>query len=196
MHALLPVRTRQDILPAYRETPIGDLLANHNLRVPSPSYDRAQLIVGMCMDHRYALCLPDNFAYILRTGGVNLKRIEFKVSYAIAVGGVQHLCLIGHDNCGMVDLSSRRDLFVRGLVKFGGWTAQAAEEHFDQHAAEFEIGDVQTFTIAEARRIGLRYPRLVVAPLFYQIEEGMLYQLVEEEHKTSRRQLSRSAAVR
>jgi carbonic anhydrase len=196
MHALLPVRTLKDIIPAYRETPIGDLLAYHNLCVSSQNYDRAQLIVGMCMDHRYTLCLPENFAYILRTGGVNLKRIEFKVSYAIAVGGVQHLCLIGHDNCGMVSLSSRRDLFVRGLVKFGGWTEQAAEEHFEQHVAEFEIGDAQTFILGEAKRLRLRYPQIVVAPLFYQIEEGMLYQIVEEEHKTFKGQSSRSVTAR
>lgn len=190
MHALLPVRTRQDILPAYRETPIGDLLAYHNLCVPTRSYDRAQLIVGMCMDHRYTLCLPDNFAYILRTGGVNLKRIDFKVSYAVAIGEVQHLCLIGHDNCGMVDLQSQRELFVRGLVKFGGWTAQAAEEHFKQHAAEFEIGDAQTFVLAEAKRLRLRYPKMMVAPLFYQIEEGMLYQFVNANQETRVTKLS------
>ncbi|MFZ1683641.1 MAG: carbonic anhydrase [Candidatus Zixiibacteriota bacterium] len=148
------------------------------------------------MEHRYTLCLPENFAYILRTGGVNLKRIEFKVSYAIAVGGVQHLCLVGHDNCGMVNLSWRRDLFVRGLVKFGGWTAQAAEEHFDQHAAEFEIGDAQRFILAEAERLRLRYPRIKVAPLFYQVDEGMLYQIVEEDVKTSKRQSSRSVTAR
>jgi carbonic anhydrase len=147
------------------------------------------------MDHRYTLCLPDNFAYILRTGGASLKRIEFKVSYAVAIGAVQHLCLIGHDNCGMVDLQSQHDLFVHGLVKFGGWTRQTAEEHFEQHAAEFEIGDAQTFILTEVKRLRLRYPRIAVAPLFYQIEEGMLYQLADAAQKTVVPNLSRSSTA-
>ena len=34
----------------------------------------------MCMDNRKQLRLPDNFAYILRTGGGNIRYSEFKIS--------------------------------------------------------------------------------------------------------------------
>ena len=40
----------------------------------------------MCMDNRKHLHIPDNFAFIIRSGGANLRYSEFKVSYAIAVG--------------------------------------------------------------------------------------------------------------
>ena len=37
---------------------------------------------------------------------------EFKVSYAIAVGGVRAIALMGHTNCGMSNLAGRREMFA------------------------------------------------------------------------------------
>ena len=73
------------------------------------------------MDNRKSLRIPDNFAYIIRTGGANLRYSEFKVSYAIAVGNVEHIALIGHNNCGMVNLVSKKEQFINGLVDKAGW---------------------------------------------------------------------------
>lgn len=61
----------------------------------------------MCMDNRKHLHMLDNSAYIIRSGGANLRYREFKVSYAIAVGQVRYIVLIGHNNCGMVNLAAR-----------------------------------------------------------------------------------------
>lgn len=179
MSALIAVQSWDDILPAYQGTPVADLLAYHNLRVPHGIHDRAKLLIGMCMDNRLMLRIPHNFAYVLRAGGANLQRLEFKVSYAVAVGGVSTICLIGHDQCGMVDLHLRRDLFVDGLVENGGWERCEAEKHFDQHAAMFEIHDSAGFLVSEAKRLRARYPRVRVAPLFYRVQESLLYQIVE-----------------
>jgi carbonic anhydrase len=177
--ALLPVDCRDDILPAYRATPVAELLAYHNLRAPHRSYERAELLIGMCMDNRVGLRIPDNFAYVLRTGGANLQRIEFKVSYAVAVGGIRTICLIAHDQCGMVDLGRRRDVFVNGLVENGGWERGEAEQHFDQFSAVFEIRDPVEFVLSETQRLRERYPHAMVAPLFYQVGEGLLYEIAE-----------------
>ena len=168
-----------DVPPAYRNTPIADLLAYHNLKLPHRQHVQATLLIGMCMDNRIVLRVPDNFAFILRAGGANFQRVEFKVSYAVAVGGVRAMCLIGHDQCGMVDLRARRQIFVDGLVVNGGWNRQDAEQHFDKYAAVFEIGDPAQFVLSEARRLRQRYPGVTVAPLFYQIRDGLLYQIVE-----------------
>lgn len=184
MSTLLAVRKWDDILPAYRNTPVGDLLAYHNLRRAHRTYERAELLIGMCMDHRNVLRVPDNFAYVLRAGGANLRRIEFKVSFAIAVGGVRAVCLIGHDHCGMVELRSRREAFVKGLVENAGWDRAAAEEHFEKHAGEFEISDAAEFVVTEARRLRDRYPRVMVVPLFYEVRGGVLYQLSEAMEKS------------
>src|SRR3990167_6019077 len=141
MNRLIPISKQEDILPEYRQTPIGLLLEYHNLDRSFENYDKAQLLVGMCMDNRKYLHIPDNFAFIIRTGGANLRYSEFKVSYAIAIGGVKAIALIAHTQCGMVNMVARRDQFIQGLVDYAGWDREWAEEHFMHFAPMFEIGN-------------------------------------------------------
>jgi carbonic anhydrase len=171
---LIPIRTLEDIPPQWRDTPVGRLLEYQNLDRPFDRYDRAALLIGMCMDHRNQLRLPDQFAFVLRSGGGNLQPSDFKVSFAVAVGGVRAIALIGHTDCRMSDLASRRDEFVAGLVD-AGWEHDAAERHFVQSVPQFEIGDEIDFVLAESRRLRARYPAVSVAPLIYRVEDGRLY---------------------
>lgn len=180
MNRLIAVTAKDNIFPEYRNTPIGLLLEYHNLDRPLDTYAQAKLLVGMCMDNRKHLRIPDNFAYIIRSGGANLRYSEFKVSYAIAVGGVQSIALIGHNECGMVNLMARRELFIQGLVEKAGWEKAWAEEHFMHFAPMFEVGNEVDFVLTEAKRLRLRYPRVQVAPLLYRVEDGRLY-LVRED---------------
>jgi len=179
MNRLHAVVKTEDVFPEYRKTPIGDLLEYHNLQRPFETYSRAQLLIGMCMDNRKHLHIPDNFSYIIRAGGANLRHSEFKVSYAIAVGGVKCIALIGHTQCGMVNLIQRKELFIQGLVENGGWRSEAAEEHFMQFAPMFEIGNEIDFVLSEAMRLRRRYPKILIAPLLYRVEDNLLY-LIEE----------------
>jgi carbonic anhydrase len=175
MNSLLSINSTDDILPQYRQTPIGLLLEYHNLNRPIKIYDKARLLIGMCMDNRKHLNIPDNFAFIIRTGGSNLRYSEFKVSYAIAVGQVSHIALIGHNNCGMVNLISRQKEFINGLVMAAGWERDRAEEHFMHFAPMFEIGNEKDFILSETKRLRLRYPKIMIAPLFYLVEDNKLY---------------------
>ncbi len=179
MNRLLPVTSKEDIPVQYRETPVGLLLEYHNLGRKLDSYTNASLLVGMCMDNRKHLHIPDNFAFIIRTGGANLRYSEFKVSYAIAVGGVRCIALIGHTQCGMVNLIARKEQFIQGLVKAAGWQEQTAEEHFFHFAPMFEIGNEIDFILSEAKRLRLRYPKIMIAPLLYRVEDNRLY-LIQE----------------
>jgi len=131
------------------------------------------------MDNRKYLHIPDNFAFIIRSGGANLRYSEFKVSYAVAVGGVRSIALIGHNQCGMVNLIARKEQFVKGLIDSAGWPPQQAEEHFLHFAPMFEIGDEIDFTLGEVKRLRLRYPGIAVAPLLYRIEDSRLYLIRE-----------------
>jgi carbonic anhydrase len=133
------------------------------------------------MDNRKHLRIPDNFAFIIRAGGANLRYSEFKVSYAIAVGGVRCIALIGHTQCGMVNLVARKREFMQGLVDAAGWEPQRAEEHFARFAPLFEIGNEVDFILSETRRLRLQYPRILVAPLLYKVEDSRLYLLRETE---------------
>ena len=179
MKRLTSVTTREDIFPELLDTPIGLLLEYHNLNREYETYTQAQLLVGMCMDNRKHLHIPDNFSYIIRAGGANLRYSEFKVSYAIAVGGVKCIALIGHNQCGMVNLVARKEIFIKGLVENAGWEKDWAEEHFMHFSPMFEIGNEVDFVLSEAKRLRLRYPKIQVAPLMYMVEDNLLYQVKE-----------------
>ncbi|MBF0477957.1 MAG: carbonic anhydrase [Candidatus Omnitrophica bacterium] len=174
-HKILPVTKKTDIPKEYRDNPIGLLLEYHNLNREFDAYLQARLLIGMCMDNRKHLHMPDNFAFIIRSGGANLRYSEFKVSYAISVGQVEHIALIGHNHCGMVNLVSRKEEFINGLVERAGWSKDAAEEHFMNLALMHEIGNEIDFVMSETNRLRKRYPKIKVAPLYYQVEDNQLY---------------------
>jgi carbonic anhydrase len=174
-HKIIPVLKKSDIPKEYRNTPIGRLLEYHNLGRPYDTYTQAQLLIGMCMDSRKHLKIPDHFAFIIRSGGANLRGSEFRVSYAIAVGKVRHIALICHNHCGMVNLIARKQEFIDGLVKGAGWDRQRAEEHFMNLAPLHEIDNEVDFIISEADRLNNRYPKIKVAPFFYRVEDNQIY---------------------
>lgn len=179
MNRLIHIDKISDIPKEYLSTPIGLLLEYHNLYREFENYSRAQLLVGMCMDNRKHLNIPDNFAFIIRTGGANLRYSEFKVSFAIAVGGVKHIALIGHSNCGMVNLVSKKNQFIEKLSENGGWTLEQAEEHFNNYAPMFEINNEIDFIISETLRLRQRYPKVQIAPMYYKVEDNLLYLIKE-----------------
>jgi carbonic anhydrase len=174
MNNFIEIHSDADIPERWRATPIGDLLRYHALGAPLPGRaERPELLIGMCMDSRKHLRIPDNFAFILRTGGANLRQSEFRVSYALAVGGVRAIALIAHNNCGMSGLAARREDFVRGLVETG-WERPEAEEHFDRFLPSHEIGSELDFVASEAKRLRALYPKVTVAPMLYRVEENRI----------------------
>jgi carbonic anhydrase len=175
MSELVKVADIKDLYPKYRNTPIEKLLMYHNFGEPFEQYAKAQMLVGMCMDNRKQLTIPNNFAYIIRTGGGNLRFSEFKISYAIALGEVKHIAIIGHNQCGMVNLISRKEEFIKGLAENAGWSEKQAEEHFNSFAPMFEIENEITFLNSEIKRLRDKYPKILIAPLFYNLDDNLLY---------------------
>lgn len=173
------VLSEDDIPMNLRGTPVESLLRYHNLRQTFDKYDNAKILIGMCMDHRKHLHIPDNFAYIIRSGGGNLRYSEFKVSYAVAVGDVEAIVLIGHNNCGMTNLISKEEKFISGLVNKCGWKEEAAREHFRSYLPMFEIGNEVDFAASEAKRLREKYKDMLVVPLFYNVEDNLLYVINE-----------------
>jgi carbonic anhydrase len=184
MNRLISVESINDVPQQYRNTPIGLLVEYHNLNRSFENFTDAKLLVGMCMDNRKHLHIPDNFAFIIRAGGANLRYSEFKVSYAISVGGVSAIALIGHTQCGMVNLMARKEKFVQGLVENAGWQREQAEEHFHHFAPMFEIGNEVDFILSEVKRLRLRYPTILVTPMLYRVEDTRLYFIRENTDKS------------
>ena len=79
----------------------------------------------------------------------------------------------------MVNLISRKEQFINGLINKAGWDKEAAEDHFMHFAPMFEIGNEIDFTTSEANRLRLRYPKITVAPMLYKVEDNRLY-LIDE----------------
>ncbi|MEO6202032.1 MAG: hypothetical protein ABIU05_07155 [Nitrospirales bacterium] len=52
------------------------------------------------------------------------------MSYIIAIGRASAIALIGHTDCGMVNLMSRRQQFIDGLVYKDGREREWAESLF------------------------------------------------------------------
>jgi len=179
MNRLIHIDKIADIPKEYLDTPIGLLLEYHNLNRDFQNYSEAQLLIGMCMDNRKHLHMPDNFAFIIRSGGANLRYSEFKVSFAISVGEVKHIALIAHSNCGMVNLMSKKNQFITKLSDNGGWTTEQAEEHFNNYAPMFEINNEIDFILSETQRLRQRYPKVQIAPMYYKLEDNLLYMIKE-----------------
>ena len=180
MERLIKVDASDDVPALHRGTPVERFLGYHNFGLPFDRYTAPELLVGMCMDNRKMLRLPDNFAVILRTGGANMRQSEFKISYAVAVSGVQAIVLVAHTQCGMVNLTARREQFIRGLVERAGWERDWAAQHFDSFAPLFEIGNEVDFVLSEARRLRSRYRGIPVIPTLYRVEDNRIYLLRED----------------
>lgn len=170
---LKSLQSEKDIPEIYQNTPIADLICYQNFKAPFKEHKKAEILVGMCMDNRKQLVLPENFAYILRTGGANLRYNEFKISYAVAIGNVRFVALIAHNHCGMVNLVSRRQEFVEGLMALG-WDKAQAEEHFETSVPMFEIDDEKEFVLFESQRLAKKYKGVTVVPLYYTLEDNLL----------------------
>ncbi len=179
MSRLIALNKESDIPAKYMGTPVEMLIRYQNFGEAFAECTNAQILVGMCMDNRKVLKVPENFAFVLRTGGGNLRQNEFKVSFAIAVGGVTAIALVGHTNCGMVNVYSKRDQFINGMVERAGWTQEQAKEHFMTLAPLFEIDNEEEFVLSEAHRLTRKYPKILIAPFIYKLEDNKLY-MVEE----------------
>jgi len=170
------VQSHDDILPVYLGTPVEELLVYHNLGEQFKQHPKPELLIGTCMDFRIEFRIPRDFAYVIRVGGGNLRGLEFHVSLAVA-SGVQAICLIGHDQCAMSRVVDCEEAFVRGLVEQAGWGDHEAQIHYETYSPRFAIGDEIEFVRSETARLRRYYPRMLVAPLFYSVQDRMLYQV-------------------
>jgi carbonic anhydrase len=192
MAQIIPVNYITDILPEYEGTPVGLLLEYHNLGRAMGTGPAPQLLIGMCMDSRKSLRIPNDFAFVLRTAGANMRDNEFRISYAIAVGGVRTIVLIAHTDCGMARLGERREQFIHGLMDAAGWDEQHAIKHFEESAPKFGMRDEVDFVLREAARLRAIYPRIDIVPLLYRVEDDLLYQLRPDPSGHSARQATSS----
>ncbi|MCW3489183.1 carbonic anhydrase [Dethiobacter alkaliphilus] len=174
-----PLQCEADIPPEYRQNPVGELIRYHNLGAVHKKYRQPEILIGKCMDYRVQLRTPPAFAYKLRSGGCNLNSNDFQVAYAVAVGGVKAIALIGHTDCGMVRLEEKREKFIQGFLTQSDCTHEEAASFFDQHAAANSLCRESDILFEEANRYRSWFPRLPVAVMLYKVNDSQLYLLNE-----------------
>lgn len=179
MNKLIKIASTGDIPEEYANSPIGLLLEYHNLKRHRENYTQPELLLCTCMDSRVNIRMPDNFAFTIRTGGADMSGQEFKMSFAISSAGIEHLALIGHSDCGMVNLNSKKEKFVNGMVYYAGWQQEEADEYFKANSPRFEIHDETDFIMTQANRLRELFPKIAIAPMLYRVEDGWIYLIVE-----------------
>lgn len=172
---LISISSESDIPAAYRGTSVSRLLRYHNLDIRNQAHKTPELLIVMCMDSRQRMRLPRNFAFFIRNAGARVEDSLFDISFAIAVGGVQAVVVIGHTDCRMVGLEASEERFIKGLSERGGWNAAQAGLHFSTMCPSLSKNDVVGSVISSAGLLRSMYPKFMVAPLVYNVDDGLLY---------------------
>jgi carbonic anhydrase len=129
------------------------------------------------MDFRLKLALPDNFAFVLRIGGANIRPVSPYIAFAVAVGQVSAIAVLVHDQCAMEDVELRKDQFVSGLIEHAGWSRSDAEEYVAVCAPLIRIEEPSQVALRQCAQLRKRFPRVRVAPLLYAVADGLVYQI-------------------
>ncbi len=180
MNKLIFIDTINKIPPKYLHTPVQKLLEFHNMGVYHDVYQKPQITIGTCMDYRVVFRIPDKFAYIIRNGGSHLEHSDFHLAYSIAVGHIKAIAVIGHTDCGMLNLEDQKHKFIEGLSHSLHWTEQKTTGFFDNYYLENEIYDEVQFTLKQVATLREKVPNLVIAPFVFDVKDGFLY-LIDEE---------------
>jgi len=176
---LITIKSESDMPAAYHGTPVSRLLMYHNLDAGGGAHEKPELLIVMCMDSRQRMRLPRNFAFFIRNAGARVEETMFDISFAIAVGGVEAVAVVGHTDCRMVGLEASEEKFINGLSERGGWNQEQARLHFSTMCPSLSKRDVVESVRSNAVLLRSMYPKSVVVPLVYEVGDGLLY-LVKE----------------
>ncbi len=176
---LTSIRSEKQIPQFLIGTPIHSLLKSQNLlEVDETPSEKADLVIGMCMDFRKQLHLPKNCAYVLRRAGANMKDCEFELALAVSAG-IEYMALIAHNKCLMSNPYAEEQAVLETLSSRCGWKADHAQSFFDEQASARGISDPIQFLLAESERISFLFRGLKVIPLLYSVDDDKLYLLSE-----------------
>lgn len=179
MPTLIDITSATNIPAIYRNSPIYDLIRYQNFDLEAKEVEKAEMLICTCMDYRINLKHPEKFAYTIRNAGANMKGNEFQIAYAIANAGVNYIAVIGHTQCGMRDLQSQKDKFVEIATNKCNWSKLEADNYFKVHSVKHEIGDEVEFVLKERARIQKLFPKIIVAPLLYDVDTHELKVILE-----------------
>ncbi len=189
---LLPLSTTIDIPANWRGTPVEQFIKAQNLRYAIFAEPRAKVLMSACMECRYSIPIPTNFAYVIRTPGGRLTGAELAIGYAIS-RGVNTLILVAHDDCGMTKLIKFKPEIVQALTE-QGWEEEKAKEFVETEQKCLSIVDELDTLRSEYLRLKNLFKKIQIAPLFLILAEQKVYLPKWYEELVSQEKLSAQAA--
>lgn len=176
---LIAVDSNDDIPQILRDTPVATLIRSQNMGDFEESVnERAELVIGMCIDYRKALSVPKDFAYILRREGANMNGAEYAIALALSKG-IKYMALIAHNDCAMSNTGDLRETFIDNLADNYKWSKSKATTFFDDHIRSKDIGNEVDFVLEEALRLSKVFPGLKVIPMLFRVEDNRLYLILD-----------------
>lgn len=170
---LQPIASPGDIPIEWRNTPIEKLINSENFGQKIPEGKSPELLIAACIEFRYALPIPRQFAYVIRRASGRLVGSEFSISYVLSAG-VRHVALIGHNDCGMTKVLEKQDDLIRALIE-QGWSPDRAQDFIHSQSARHMMKDELDGLRREYVRLRRLFKRLTIAPLFVDLHDTMLY---------------------
>lgn len=144
------------------------LLRSHNGGEAFAPFPVPRLVLLTCMDFRIRLRLPENFAFVLRTGGARGGPVETELAFALGRCGIDEVAVIGHTDCAM----RAPDPAVYEPLHLGEARTDALKEALGRAAVHDEVA----FTTAEAERLS-RSLGVRAAPFLYDVRTHLLRDL-------------------
>lgn len=172
-HKLFDVSSSADIPRRWHGTPIEAFIQCQNIGYPLHPHEKPQVLISACMEFRYALPVPANYAYVIRSAGGRLIGSELAIGYAIA-RGVKFILLIAHNDCGMSQLIQHKAEIIGAFVA-QGWSRASAENYFRTHEARYAIPDELESLRIEYFRLKKLFKDVQVAPLFLTLSDKRVY---------------------
>jgi len=170
---LLELSGQEDIPIEWRNTPIEALIMAQNFGWPISATTEPKVLIVSCIEARYQPPIPRMYAYVIRRASGRLVGSEFSAGYVLSKG-VEHLVLVGHNDCGMVKVHEAAPQVVDALVR-QGWSRQAAQKFVEHYVQRHSISDELGALEAEYRRLSHIFHRLTIAPLFVSLFDNKLY---------------------
>lgn len=174
---MLSISSKKDIPIWLQNSPIAQLLMMHNLEIPQQITNSPEMLIVTCMDYRINLKIPDNFAFIIRTAGAHITNQTFPIAFALSTNTVKAIALIGHTDCKMVNITSRKKSFIDGITTALGWNKQKAEQLFNANAPHFAIEDEVMFIKQQTDHLRTIFTNTLIVPLLYNNNDHKLYLL-------------------
>ena len=166
--------TEESAIPTrWRDTPIESLIAAHNFEKVIPPAENPKLMIVTCIEYRFNPQVPHSFAYVVRKAGGRLLGSEFALAYTLAKG-VEHVVLIGHNDCGMTKVEQAKPMLIDALVN-QGWDHTAAALYVKHNAPKYMIADEIDALEAEYLRLTKLFKKVEIAPLFVSIASTHLH---------------------